>query len=80
MSAFESFARRSSYRLTYFPLTAYPAKLDGTSGHLVITFGPQTPPTLSFVPLKSPFTKPSFERPVADLVEIKKQGVSDAWK
>lgn len=55
--------------------TAFPAKLDGTSGHLTITFGPHTPPTLSFVPLKSPFEKPSFEKPVADLVEVKKRGV-----
>lgn len=56
--------------------TAFPAKLDGTSGHLIITYGPQSPPTLSFVPLKSPFEKPSFDKPVADLVEVKKRGVS----
>lgn len=67
-------------RLTsFYSATAFPAKLDGTSGHLIITFGPQTPPTLSFVPLKSPFEKPSFEKPVADLVEVKKRGVSQSF-
>ncbi|KAK4055784.1 hypothetical protein OIV83_000331 [Microbotryomycetes sp. JL201] len=54
---------------------AYPAKLRGTSGHLILTSGPDTKPTLSFVPLKSSLSKPSFQVPVEDLVEVKKKGV-----
>ncbi|KAM0788664.1 hypothetical protein ACM66B_002763 [Microbotryomycetes sp. NB124-2] len=54
---------------------AYPAKLHGTSGHLILTSGPDTKPTLSFVPLKSSLSKPSFQVAVEDLVEIKKKGV-----
>ncbi|KAK4056525.1 hypothetical protein OIO90_002372 [Microbotryomycetes sp. JL221] len=54
---------------------AYPAKLHGTSGHLILTSGPDTQPTLSFVPLRSSLSKPSFQVKVEDLVEVKKKGV-----
>lgn len=65
---------------TPFLPPAYPAKLDGTSGHLVITVGPQSPPTLSFVPLRSIDNKPTFHEPINDLVEIKKRGVSGTYR
>ncbi|KAL8276463.1 hypothetical protein RQP46_011113 [Phenoliferia psychrophenolica] len=53
---------------------SYPAKLDGTSGHIVITHQEGLAPTLTFEPLHHP-DKPSFNEPVADLVEVKKVGV-----
>lgn len=55
---------------------AYPAKMDGTSGHLVIDHRPGLKePTLSFVPLRSPTEKRTFHEKINDLVEVKKSGV-----
>ncbi|BGP14892.1 hypothetical protein JCM10213_003753 [Rhodosporidiobolus nylandii] len=55
---------------------SFPAKLDGTSGHLVVKHSPDSPvATLSFVPLKANWSHPTFEQPIEDLVELKKRGV-----
>lgn len=54
--------------------TAFPAKLSGHSGHLLISHSLSSPPILSFQPLSSPSTT-TFQAPLADLVEIKKHGV-----
>ncbi len=55
---------------------SYPAKMDGTSGHLIIDHRPDLPePTLSFIPLRSPTEKRTFHENINDLVEIKKSGV-----
>ncbi|GAA5864200.1 hypothetical protein JCM1840_006699 [Sporobolomyces johnsonii] len=59
-----------------FTPTSFPAKFNGTSGHLVIKHTPLEPvSTISFVPLKASFQHPTFERPIEDIVEIKKLGV-----
>lgn len=51
---------------------AYPAKLDGTSGHIIIDSRKEdiSMPTISFVPVSG--TKAHFVRPIDDIVEIKK--------
>lgn len=51
---------------------AYPAKLNGTSGHIIIDSREEgiSMPTISFVPVSG--TKAHFVRPVDDIVEIKK--------
>ena len=55
---------------------SYPAKMDGTSGHLVVDHRVGlAEPTLSFVPLRSPTEKRTFHENINDLVEIKKSGV-----
>ncbi|GAA5950814.1 hypothetical protein JCM21900_002026 [Sporobolomyces salmonicolor] len=59
-----------------FTPTSFPAKFNGTSGHVVIKHTPLEPvSTISFVPLKASFQHPTFERPIEDIVEIKKLGV-----
>lgn len=51
---------------------AYPAKLNGTSGHIIIDSRNEgvSMPTISFVPVSG--TKAHFVRPIDDIVEIKK--------
>ncbi|KAK4701207.1 hypothetical protein P7C70_g5032, partial [Phenoliferia sp. Uapishka_3] len=57
-----------------FTADSYPAKLDGTSGHLVISHYEGVTPTLTFEPLRHPET-PAFTESIVDLVEVKKGGV-----
>lgn len=58
---------------TFGSLIAYPAKLNGTSGHLLLHSAPNSTPTLSFIALRS--TNLKFKAPVSSLVELKKEGV-----
>jgi hypothetical protein len=53
-------------------VSAYPAKLDGTSGHIIIENRNEilTQPQISFVPLTG--KTPKFVYPIDDIVEIKK--------
>lgn len=57
-------------------IDSYPAKLNGTSGHIIIDSREEgiSMPTISFVPVSG--TKAHFVRPVDDIVEIKKSHVS----
>ncbi|GAA5955708.1 hypothetical protein JCM8115_006830 [Rhodotorula mucilaginosa] len=55
---------------------SFPAKYDGTSGHLIVKHSPAlAQSTISFIPLKASFQHPTFEYPIEDLVEMKKHGV-----
>ncbi|GAA5906885.1 hypothetical protein JCM6882_006856 [Rhodosporidiobolus microsporus] len=55
---------------------SFPAKLNGTSGHLIVKHSANNAvSTLSFVPLKANWSHPTFEHPIEDLVELKKRGV-----
>ncbi|GAA5988760.1 hypothetical protein JCM11641_006530 [Rhodosporidiobolus odoratus] len=55
---------------------SFPAKFDGTSGHIVVKHSPSSPvATVAFVPLKANWSHPTFEKPIEDLVELKKRGV-----
>ncbi|GAA6001212.1 uncharacterized protein JCM10292_006959 [Rhodotorula paludigena] len=55
---------------------SFPAKFNGASGHLIVKHSPSVAEsTIAFVPLKAGFSHPTFERPIADLVELKKRGV-----
>ncbi|SGZ27607.1 BQ5605_C026g10139 [Microbotryum silenes-dioicae] len=53
----------------------FPAKFEGSSGELVITHEFGQPALVSFVPASSLNKKTMFERPIDDLVEVKKSGV-----
>ncbi|KAM0746009.1 hypothetical protein T439DRAFT_330201 [Meredithblackwellia eburnea MCA 4105] len=54
----------------------FPAKLDGTSGHIVIAHSPEGPATVSFRTLRKPDPSAApFEAQLVDLVEVKKHGV-----
>ncbi|KAE8537706.1 hypothetical protein D1P53_005762 [Cryptococcus gattii VGV] len=57
-------------------IDSYPAKLNGTSGHIIIDSRNEgiSMPTISFVPVSG--TKAHFVRPIDDIVEIKKSHVS----
>ncbi|BGO90559.1 hypothetical protein NBRC10512_005278 [Rhodotorula toruloides] len=56
--------------------TSFPAKFNGTSGHIIVKHSPsQATSTVSFIPLKASFSHPTFERPIEDIVEMKKHGV-----
>ncbi|WVO22305.1 uncharacterized protein IAS62_003635 [Cryptococcus decagattii] len=57
-------------------IESYPAKLNGTSGHIIIDSRNEgiSMPTISFVPVSG--TKAHFVRPIDDIVEIKKSHVS----
>ncbi|KGB74623.2 hypothetical protein CNBG_0461 [Cryptococcus deuterogattii R265] len=57
-------------------IDSYPAKLNGTSGHIIIDSRNEgiSMPTISFVPVSG--TKAQFVRPIDDIVEIKKSHVS----
>ncbi|GAA5820815.1 hypothetical protein JCM3770_000351 [Rhodotorula araucariae] len=55
---------------------SFPAKFNGTSGHLIVRHSPAAArSTLSFTPLKASFQHPTFEKDIEDLVELKKHGV-----
>ncbi|GAA5892908.1 uncharacterized protein JCM6883_007510 [Sporobolomyces salmoneus] len=55
---------------------SFPAKWNGTSGHIIIAHSPSSPSSLiSFTPLKASIQHPVFEKPIEDIVEIKKRGV-----
>ncbi|GAA5893935.1 hypothetical protein JCM8208_001283 [Rhodotorula glutinis] len=55
---------------------SFPAKFNGTSGHLIVKHSPAlAKSTLSFTPLKASFQHPEFEYEIEDLVELKKRGV-----
>ncbi|BGP38891.1 hypothetical protein JCM10449v2_002829 [Rhodotorula kratochvilovae] len=56
---------------------SFPAKFNGTSGHLIVRHSPSAPgrSTLSFTPLKASFQHSTFEKDIEDLVELKKHGV-----
>ncbi|GAA5927527.1 uncharacterized protein JCM15063_005925 [Sporobolomyces koalae] len=55
---------------------SFPAKWNGTSGHIIVKHSPALPQALvSFAPLKASMQHPTFERPIEDIVEIKKRGV-----
>lgn len=57
-------------------LAAFPAKFNGTSGHLIVKHSPAlAKSTLSFTPLKASLQHPEFEYEIEDLVELKKRGV-----
>ena len=56
---------------------SYPAKLAGTSGHLVLERRPGREPVLSFVPVSSPTDHRDVRASVEDLVELKKLAVSN---
>ncbi|KAI5475212.1 hypothetical protein MNV49_001723 [Pseudohyphozyma bogoriensis] len=55
-------------------LSSFPAKHNGTSGHLIINHRPGAVSTLSFVPLRHP-NRETFNAPIASLVELRKEGV-----
>ncbi|GAA6041850.1 hypothetical protein JCM8097_004506 [Rhodosporidiobolus ruineniae] len=55
---------------------SFPAKWNGTSGHLVVKHSPANPvSTLAFVPIKANWSHPTWEQPIEDIVEMKKRGV-----
>ncbi|GAA5986387.1 hypothetical protein JCM10908_003732 [Rhodotorula pacifica] len=55
---------------------SFPAKYNGTSGHLIVKHSPAlATSSISFIPLKASFQHPTFEHPIEDLVEMKKHGV-----
>ncbi|GAA6063507.1 hypothetical protein JCM10212_004769 [Sporobolomyces blumeae] len=55
---------------------SFPAKLNGTSGHIHVRHSPSEPvATIAFAPLKASLQHPTFERPIEDIVEIKKRGI-----
>ncbi|GAA5861821.1 hypothetical protein JCM8547_008565 [Rhodosporidiobolus lusitaniae] len=55
---------------------SFPAKHDGVSGHLIVKHSPSSPvSTIGFVPIKANFSHPTWEKPIEDLVEMKKRGV-----
>jgi hypothetical protein len=56
----------------------YPAKLDGTSGHIVLEMSNDSlvQPQIAFVPLTG--TKEDFVLPIDDIVELKKVRVGHA--
>ncbi|GAA5962521.1 hypothetical protein JCM3765_003716 [Sporobolomyces pararoseus] len=55
---------------------SFPAKWNGTSGHIIVQHSPSSPASLlSFTPLKASIQHPVFEKPIEDIVEIKKRGV-----
>jgi hypothetical protein len=56
---------------------SYPAKLAGTSGHLVLERRPGREPILSFVPVSSPTDNRDVRGSVEDLVELKKLAMSN---
>jgi hypothetical protein len=58
------------------PLSAFPAKFNGTSGHIIVKHSPSSPvSTVGFIPLKVSTHHPTWEKPIEDLVEVKKNGV-----
>jgi hypothetical protein len=63
---------RSIIGLTLIIVIAYPAKLDGTSGRIIIEGRNEllAEAQISFVPLTG--KQPKFVRPINDIVEIKK--------
>ncbi|GAA6004837.1 hypothetical protein JCM11491_002250 [Sporobolomyces phaffii] len=55
---------------------SFPAKWNGTSGHIIIAHSPSSPRSIvSFTPLKASLQHPVFEKAIEDIVEIKKRGV-----
>jgi len=55
---------------------AFPAKWNGTSGHIHVKHSPALARSvISFAPLKAGMAHPTFEQPIEDIVEIKKRGV-----
>lgn len=55
---------------------SYPAKLDGTSGHLVLERRAGREAVLTFIPVSSPTDARTLRASVEDMVELKKSAVS----
>ncbi|GAA6005101.1 hypothetical protein JCM10207_008509 [Rhodosporidiobolus poonsookiae] len=55
---------------------SFPAKYNGTSGHIIVHHSPSEPAaTVSFIPLKASLSHPTWTKPIEDIVEMKKKGV-----